>query len=110
MTNSLLMDFQGTKRTVLLLRMLQKFLLHSCYSLIVLRKRWKDVFWGAIREELMITLKLSGKGSKFLLNLVCLSLSITTQKTRLKRLMPQPIPEVFEDVKAIFAPYAPKAE
>ena len=26
-----------------------KFLLHSCYSLTVLRKRWKDVFWGATR-------------------------------------------------------------
>jgi len=27
----------------------QKFLLRLFYSLIVLRKRWKDVFWGAIR-------------------------------------------------------------
>ena len=26
-----------------------KFLLHSCYSLTVPRKRWKYVFWGATR-------------------------------------------------------------
>jgi hypothetical protein len=97
------------------LRFRQKFLLLLCYSLIVLRKRWKDVFSDAIRfcfvinhlsffflesqlliyfwclllsscrEELMITLRLSGKGSEFLLSQVCLSLSTIAQKTRLKR-------------------------
>ena len=76
-----------------------KFLLHSCYSLTVPRKRWKDVFWGAtrfpswlincvsfshrilvsnisycaFRGELMITLRLLRKGSKLLWNQVYLS-------------------------------------
>jgi hypothetical protein len=32
----------------------QKFLQHLCYSLIVPRKRWKNVFWGAIRFPLSL--------------------------------------------------------
>ncbi|KAE8775490.1 UMP-CMP kinase 4 [Hordeum vulgare] len=83
----------------------QKFRLHLCYSLIVPRKRWKDVFWDAMRFHfltyvLMFSLCILVKTTLFLFPTICFILqgrvddNIETIRKRFKVFVESSLPVI----------------